>query len=358
MTVISVDLAYKKYRDIGIAELTADADGIVCEFIQPALHGEPEPKALAEYLSDLCTERQSKLLLLDGPQGWKDPGNELTHSRVCERLLNTPAKTGLPGVVKPANYTAFVKFSIDLYDCLTDLGWSRLPGKDVDLSSSLRLLVESFPLSAWRALGLPSLPAKAKARAADLTDRLEALIALLPLRLSRSPNHDELQALVAGIAGLAVERGDWANCQIVGEPPFRLEDCWREGLIVNALAPSRTEVGISGPREVLNQGDVAEASSLSVGQRTGSQTLRVEEEEKQLRDLLYGLAAEILEADEAYALAEMIGKHAERINAVGFGALFRRLQLALSDRQTLSITKLYDPVNPRYQTRSIPATLE
>ncbi len=234
MTIISVDLAYKRYRDTGIAELTAHRDSIVCQFIPPDLHGEPNPRALAEYLSELCAERQSTLLLIDGPQGWKDPDNGLLHSRVCERVLNTPAKTGLPKCVKPANMTPWVTFSVHLYDCLTDLGWTRFLGRDAVLSDS-HLLIESFPLSAWRALGLRSLPAKAKTRAPDLAGRLEDLMDLFPLQLSRSPNHDELQALVAGIAGIAVERDDWPNCEVVGNPPFKLENSWREGFIINPL---------------------------------------------------------------------------------------------------------------------------
>jgi hypothetical protein len=91
----------------------------------------------------------------------------------------------------------------------------------------------------------------------------------------------------------------------------------------------------------------------------GGYTLNAEEAQQHLRDyLLNGIAAEIYWADEAYALAEEIGKHAEQINAGNFNRLFGSLQLSLSDRQTLSVTKIFDPVSRRYPTRSIPATLE
>lgn len=69
MAIVSVDLAYKRYRDIGIAVLVPENGGIACEFVRPATQEVPELAALARYLSDLCTERQSDLLLLDGPQG-------------------------------------------------------------------------------------------------------------------------------------------------------------------------------------------------------------------------------------------------------------------------------------------------
>jgi hypothetical protein len=85
--------------------------------------------------------------------------------------------------------------------------------------------------------------------------------------------------------------------------------------------------------------------------------LNVEEAEKRLRDyLLNGLATEIFWADQAYALAEEIGRHAEQVNAANFGELFGWLQLALSDRHTLAIVKIFDPAK-QYPTRSIPGTL-
>jgi hypothetical protein len=86
--------------------------------------------------------------------------------------------------------------------------------------------------------------------------------------------------------------------------------------------------------------------------------VNVEEAENHLRDyLLQGIGAEIFWADEAYALAEEISKHADQINAAGFGALFGSLQTTLSDRQTLSVTKIFDPPSRKYPTRSIPVVL-
>jgi hypothetical protein len=85
--------------------------------------------------------------------------------------------------------------------------------------------------------------------------------------------------------------------------------------------------------------------------------MKVEEAEKHLKDyLLKGIAAEIFWADEAYALAEEISKHTQSRHATGFTSLFGSLQVIFSDRQTLSVTKLFDQPK-RYPTRSIPATL-
>ena len=85
--------------------------------------------------------------------------------------------------------------------------------------------------------------------------------------------------------------------------------------------------------------------------------MNTEEAEERLKSyLLHGLATEILWADQSYALAEEIGRHAEHINAASFGELFGSLQLVLSERHTLAIVKIFDPVK-QYPTRSILGTL-
>jgi hypothetical protein len=48
--------------------------------------------------------------------------------------------------------------------------------------------------------------------------------------------------------------------------------------------------------------------------------------------LLNGIGTQIDLADQAYALAEEIGKYAEQINEASFGELFGALQTMLSDR--------------------------
>lgn len=237
MPVVSVDLAYRDYRDVGVVVLTQSTARIAIERIPVQLGGAPNPEALAAFLVQLAARRGASLLLLDGPQGWKDPANGLIHSRVCERVLNTPAKTGLPGSVKPANYTPFVSFSIRVFDALADLGWSRFSCAKASVD---RTCVESFPFSAWRALGIPSLPSKAKARRQALSDRVASLRSLFPLDHLDSPTHDELQALVSGLAGLALERGEISSVAVVGTAPFLLDGSVREGYIVNPLAPVRS----------------------------------------------------------------------------------------------------------------------
>jgi hypothetical protein len=72
----------------------------------------------AKVVSEFCHEKGIRILLIDGPQAWKDPDSKWVHCRACEKELATPAKTGAKGMVKPHTWTRFVvsqsKFSISL----------------------------------------------------------------------------------------------------------------------------------------------------------------------------------------------------------------------------------------------------
>jgi hypothetical protein len=70
--------------------------------------------------------------------------------------------------------------------------------------------------------------------------RLQSLRAVFPLDVENDLSHDELQALVAGLAGVALDDGNEAGLAIAGIRPVRLEGTWREGFIVN---PTRKAAG-------------------------------------------------------------------------------------------------------------------
>lgn len=86
-------------------------------------------------------------------------------------------------------------------------------------------------------MGIPALPAKNKATQADIDDRLAKLKELFPLEVTGSPNHDELQALVAGLAGVALEHGQYESVSITGQALELLDESWGEGFIVNPRRP-------------------------------------------------------------------------------------------------------------------------
>ena len=280
MPVLSVDLAHRRWSDLGIVVLDrarralapiaaqpdagpaspvrppfanpqsfkrgqdSGADGaIACEII-PSISsgigpGPVDADILAGLLNHLAVLRGIRVIMLDGPQAWKSRSNGLEHSRVSERQLNTAAKTGLPGMVKPITYRPFAEFCLDVYDALCRRGWRRLETRDQPGSMSERVLVESYPFAAWKSLGLKPLPSKRRTRVSDLAEAYGALRSLIPFTTNRPPNHDQLQAIVGGLPGLALEERNSALARIVGNPPRREEGHWREGFIVLPVPPPR-----------------------------------------------------------------------------------------------------------------------
>ena len=233
MSLLSVDLAHTRHADIGVVAVAHDGAVPRAERIAVALDGRPEVERLADHLAALAGARGARLLLVDGPQAWKADDARQPHARECERLLAAPAKTGLPGRVKPAPYTAFVEFSIRLFDALDARGWPRLAG--ATLAPGGRAAVESFPFATWRALALPPLPAKRRATRDDVRERARLLAARHALALAGEPTHDELQALVVAVGGLALlagGAGGASGARLVGRPPFVHDGHWREGFIL------------------------------------------------------------------------------------------------------------------------------
>jgi hypothetical protein len=265
VAVLSVDLAYRRWSDVGLVVLDR-ASGVVpgrapsafmrmsaetarspiaCQIIPSSAAGLAEgpidADILAGRLNHLCAVRGIRVMMLDGPQAWKSTKNGFEHARVSERQLNTAAKTGLPGMVKPVTYRRFAEFCLDVYDALCRRGWRRmdLSDRSTSLSSTppARVLVESSPYAAWKSLGLTPLPAKRRTKVSDLAEAYAALRALIPFTTDRPPNHDQLQAIVGGLAGLDLEERNAAAIRIVGNPPRREEGHWREGFIVLPLPP-------------------------------------------------------------------------------------------------------------------------
>src|ERR1017187_1969862 len=231
MAVLSVDLAFRRWSDLGIVlmdQRTTDRV-IACEIIPWNEAGPVDANILAGKLNHLCGIRGVRVLMLDGPQAWKSRHNGLEHARVSERQLNTAAKTGLPGMVKPVSYRAFAEFCLDVYDGLCRRGWKRLETVARPGAAPERVLVESYPHAAWKSLGLKPLPSKRRSKVSDLAEAYRALRALIPFTTNRPPNHDQLQAIVGGLPGLALEERNPAGARIVGNPPRREEGHWREG---------------------------------------------------------------------------------------------------------------------------------
>jgi hypothetical protein len=237
MPVLSVDLACRSWSDLGVVLLEQTEHGISCEMIRWTDPYPPPVVELAIRLDAICTERNAHVLMLDGPQAWKSEDNGHEFCRASERELNTPAKTGLPGSVLPGTYERFVGYCLALYDALGRLGWQRLATQEQSETVPRKILVESYPNAAWKSLGIVPLPAKRKCRVSDLARAYAALTALLPITSSQPPNHDQLQAIVGGLPGLAIEQTTVRRAatpirsRIVGQPPRQEGGYWREGFI-------------------------------------------------------------------------------------------------------------------------------
>jgi hypothetical protein len=239
--VLSVDLAAKKYEDNGIAFISYR--GRKPRFPIPSdlgLGGKPSTWDLAAALNTFCEKEGVTALLLDGPQGWKSPKTRIDHMRVCERVLNTPGKTGIIGSVKPATYLRYITFSINLFHILrVDYGWSLLT-EDWPEHPKKRWIVESFPSSAWRTLGLEKLPAKSKTKPKQLKVWTEELRMMTGYVLPDTLSHDQLQAAIALPAGQALVQGKPERIVLVGKDPIvkRSGDVL-EGWIVNPTVRHR-----------------------------------------------------------------------------------------------------------------------
>jgi len=215
----------------------ADSIGSLDSFGLCAKSANPvDAEVLAGRLNHLSNTRGIRAIVLNGPQAWKSSANGLEHARVSERQLHT-AKTGLPGVVAPRTWRAFAEFCMDVYDGLCRRGWRRLSTEGRAATLEDRVLIESCPHAAWKSLGLKPLRSKRRARVSDLAEAYAALNALAPLSCNRPPNHDQLQAIVGGLPGLAIAEHNIAAVRIVGNPPRREQGHWREGFIVLPLPP-------------------------------------------------------------------------------------------------------------------------
>jgi len=239
--VLSIDLALRRVSDLGVC-LIEERNGKVAEvrFLDAERElGLEQPltaQGCAEAIKAFCRQNRVGVLLLDGPQGWKDPSTRLRHSRACERVLHTQGKVGVDEQhVKPPSWRRFAKFSIDLFSELEALGASRVIEPMVRARKGALVVVESFPTAAWPMLGIEPLPSKAKFNSSDLKQRFQAVQERFGFRVrgvKTRPTHDELQALVAGLAGVAILVGDPSGYVAIGLSPKMRKRVWVEGYIV------------------------------------------------------------------------------------------------------------------------------
>lgn len=251
MAVLSVHLATRSWSDLGVALLHVDGSLVRCRILTWSQEEAVTVIALAQQMDAVCRKHGVTVLMLDGPQAWKADDNGFAHSRAAERAVNTAAKMGLPGTVLPGSYERFVGYCLALYDALARLGWQRLVTGQRPTSGSLRFLVESYPHAAWKSLGMRPLPARRRCRVSHLAAAWSALNAIVPIVASQPPNHNQMQAIVGGLPGLALAaelaRTDIVadlpvGSRLVGQSPHREGGHWREGFIAVPVPPAASSI--------------------------------------------------------------------------------------------------------------------
>lgn len=239
--VLSIDLALTSYADIGVACLSStEGGGLEARILRAPMTGRPDVEVLAAWIQQTAEQHDVGCVAIDGPLGWRGPDTDSVHARLSERAVHAPGKTGLPpDGVKPRTYLAFSRLSIALFERLTTTGW-RLP---VDASiPGQHMVTETFPTAAWRALGLAPLPGKSRSTAADVEEGQRRLAQGCSIRLSGVETHDDLQAVVGGIAPAWWMAGRLDRVAFAGAPPFRLDGSWREGFIILPTGSGRNSI--------------------------------------------------------------------------------------------------------------------
>ena len=233
---LSIDLASRRYSHFGIIFLPEGSR--TPRVLMPkelGLKDPPEAASLAVAIESLARTANVDVVLLDGPQAWRYPQSPIKHMRLCERVLNTPGKTGIPGQAKPSTYLTYIQFSIDVFHYLrAAYGWSLL-SSDWPQHSGRRWVVEVFPSAAWALLGLDRLPGKS--RGAGLEPWRLELAQVTGYSLPSNLNHDQLQAAVVLPLGPALIEGAADQVILAGLDPFIEGDSLYEGLIANPRLP-------------------------------------------------------------------------------------------------------------------------
>lgn len=225
LKTLSIDLAYKSWRELGSALLEFSprrwqkvALGVCSWPEHPAL----DPMNLAAVLAEFVREYDVHMLILDGPQAWKDPESQVPHCRLAESFLHTPGKTGVFGQAVPRNYLPFIAFSIAVFQQLIqEHGFLIFNYTAPVAPQSSPWIAESFPAASWREIGIKPLPAKRKTETRDLAAWLSFLRRHVNLpRPEGYLSHDNLQALIGGLAGAAALGGP-AKLRVYGRPLFQ-----------------------------------------------------------------------------------------------------------------------------------------
>lgn len=239
--VLGVDLASARWADVGTAlvwcDVGAGGSGVVARVdtgvIDWPVHTPVSAVALADAIHDCAVREGVAAVALDGPHAWRDPARGVEApgvGRLAEFAVRAQCKTGVYPRTFPGTQQAWTRLSIAVFDALLTREGVRLATPDDARATRARrgetprasagasragagasragagyLLLESFPTAIWRAAGLTPLPAKA--RRPDVAAFYARLADAFALPAADVVSHDDLQAVVAALAGVGVAGG-------------------------------------------------------------------------------------------------------------------------------------------------------
>lgn len=209
--VLGIDVASSSWKANGSALIEYDEAGfgrvVPGAIVWPS--GPLTPIALADAIDKFARAHAVDATALDGPQGWRSPDTPAGTPGVGRRSeyeCSTQGKTGVYPVTYPSNQRPWIEFSIQLFDALLARPGVVLADLETTVSAGAGYAVlECFPTSTWRTSGLTPLPGKGKRPALPPFSQALATAYGLPAFVSQS--HDDLQAMVAALAAVAVIGG-------------------------------------------------------------------------------------------------------------------------------------------------------
>ena len=242
--VLGVDLASARWADVGTALVwchgRAGGDArrgaivrVATGVIDWPAHAPVTADALADAIHACAVREGVAAVALDGPHAWRDPARGADGpgvGRRAEFAVRAQCKTGVYPRTFPGTQQAWTRLSVAVFDALlaregvrmatpedahasAGAGVSRAGAEASRADAGARtvhahagyLLLESFPTAIWRASGLAPLPAKS--RRPDVRAYYERLADAFALPAAEVTSHDDLQALVAALAGVGVTGG-------------------------------------------------------------------------------------------------------------------------------------------------------
>lgn len=253
---LGIDLASRRYKDIGTALLSCHVPSArrvrdtsprqsTIEIKPDCITwptGEVTATAVAGKILEFVNAVGVTAVCIDGPQGWRDPGSSNPGvGRYAERELVTQGKAGEFGRTYPGTQRRWTELSIELFERLAAAGGRRANSVEEFATPSPQmpppgtfLLLETWPTATWRASGLRPLPAKTKTPPQEIVASAQTLADLLATAWQPDPelSHDDLQAIVAALPGLALQGGP-GDARSAGVPGSTTREHQRpDGVIV------------------------------------------------------------------------------------------------------------------------------